>query len=158
MIALELTSEQRTAAEAAFDRCVAILGEAGSGKSTALGERMRRARGLHQDAEPLFFGSHEALDEFAVGLLRERGREINLIDDVEAEQLFTQACTPLFEMEWEELGRAQLDPEVPGLRSPERFLQSAFRLIRRLRDADIGPSLFLSRAMTGATEFYANPP
>ena len=51
-----------------------------------------------------------------------------------------------------------LDPEVPALRTPERFLRSAFRLIRRLRDADVSPMLFLSRALAGATEFYAKPP
>ncbi len=81
-----------------------------------------------------------------------------LIDDVEAELLFAEACEPLFSLTWEEFAGKQLDPEVPGLRSPARFLESAFRLIRRLRDADVEPSLFLARALSGATEFYAKPP
>ena len=72
--------------------------------------------------------------------------------------LFTRACIPLFELRWPEFAQEQLDPEVPGLRSPQRFLQSAFRLIRRLGDASVDPALFLSLALSGATEFYANPP
>ena len=88
----------------------------------------------------------------------QKGREITLIDDVEAELLFARACTPLFDLRWAEFAEEQLDPEVPGLRSPQRFLQSAFRLIRRLGDANVDPALFLSLALTGATEFYANPP
>jgi superfamily I DNA/RNA helicase len=67
-------------------------------------------------------------------------------------------ASPLFELRWPEFAQEQLDPEVPGLRSPQRFLQSAFRLIRRLGDASVDPALFLSLALSGATEFYANPP
>ncbi|MGA8796519.1 MAG: UvrD-helicase domain-containing protein [Candidatus Cybelea sp.] len=158
MIALELTDEQRAAIEAPFDGCLAILGAAGTGKSTALAERANRARALHPHAEPLYVREHRRLDQYAVALLGEKGREIALIDDVEAELLFTRACIPLFELRWPEFAQEQLDPEVPGLRSPQRFLQSAFRLIRRLGDASVDPALFLSLALSGATEFYANPP
>jgi superfamily I DNA/RNA helicase len=158
LIALELSDDQRAAIEAPYDGCLAILGVAGTGKSTALAERANRARVLYPHAQPLYVRAHRRLDEYAVALLRAKGREITLIDDVEAELLFTRACTPLFDLRWAEFAQDQLDPEVPGLRSPQRFLQSAFRLIRRLGDANVDPALFLSLALTGATEFYANPP
>ncbi|MGB9650876.1 MAG: UvrD-helicase domain-containing protein [Candidatus Cybelea sp.] len=158
MIVLELTAEQRSAVEAPFAECVAIMGATGTGKSTALAERVSRLQTIDPTADPLLFRSDRAIADYAVALLRSHEQEVTLVDDVDAQLAFAQTCSPLFELQWEEFARDQLDPEVPGLRSPERFLQSAFRLIRRLRDADIGPSLFLSRAMTGATEFYANPP
>ncbi len=158
MIALELTDDQRAAIEAPYDGCLAILGAPGTGKSTVLAERANRARPLYPQAEPLYFREHDELDEFAVALLRAKGWEITLVDDVEAELLFARACTPLFGLQWAEFADAQLDPEVPGLRSPQRFLAAAFRLIRRLGDANVDPALFLSLALSGATEFYANPP
>lgn len=158
MITLELTPDQRIAVDAPFEECFAILGAPGTGKSTALTERVARAQRLHPAAQPLLVNSQRGIDEFAVSLLATRGVDVKLVDDVEAELTFAKACSPLFDLAWEEFAANQLDPEVPGLRSPERFLQSAFRLIRRLRDGDVEPALFLSRALTGATEFYANPP
>ena len=158
MIALDLTQEQRAAVEGPLDACFAIVGAAGTGKSTTLAQRGERARALYPDAQPLILSAARALGEYAVELLRANGREIVLVNDVEAELLFTQACEPLFELQWEEFAADQLDPEVPGLRSPARFLRSAFRLIRRLGDANVSPASFLAAALTGATEFYANPP
>jgi superfamily I DNA/RNA helicase len=158
LIVLELTSEQRSAADAPLDECFAILGAAGSGKSTALAQRVARIRDLCPEAEPLLVGAGYGLDEYAADLLRQNGMGVTLVDDVEAERLFAEACLPLFAMDWAEFAQNRLDPEVPGLRSPERFLQSAFRLIRRLRDAGVEPALLLARSLTGATEFYANPP
>ncbi|HEY1883498.1 MAG TPA: 3'-5' exonuclease [Candidatus Cybelea sp.] len=158
MIALDLTQEQRAAVEGPLDACFAIVGAAGTGKSTALAQRRERVRALHPGAQPLIVSAPRALGEYAAELLRASGREIALVDDVEAELLFTQACEPLFELQWEEFAADRLDPEVPGLRSPSRFLRSAFRLIRRLGDADTSPASFLAAALTGATEFYANPP
>ncbi len=155
---LRLTAEQQSAVDTPFDGCLAITGRAGSGKSTALAERIARARALFPDAHPLIAASSRRLDEYAVEILRECGVGVTLVDDVEAELLFESACSPLFALEWEEFVRDQLDPEVPGLDRPERFLESAFRLIRRLRDADVDPELFLSSSLAGATEFYANPP
>jgi DNA helicase II / ATP-dependent DNA helicase PcrA len=158
LIALDLTPEQRIAVEAPLDECFAILGAPGTGKSTALAERVAHARRLHPAAQPLLADSQRGIDEYAASVLRAHGVDVTLVDDVEAELLFAQTCSPLFNLQWEEFAANQLDPEVPGLRSPERFLQSSFRLIRRLRDGDVEPALFLSRALTGATEFYANPP
>ncbi|MDE2483181.1 MAG: ATP-dependent helicase, partial [bacterium] len=86
------------------------------------------------------------------------GTPIELIDDVDAAALFAHAATPLFALEWDEVTAGEIDPEVPGLRSPERFLESAFRLIRKLRGALISPETFLERSIVGAAEFYAKPP
>ncbi len=158
MILLEPTAEQRSAIDAPYEECLAILGAAGTGKSTALNERIARLRIVEPDADPLLLVGDRRIEQYAVELLRAHGVEITPIDDVDAELLFADACEPLFALRWEEFARDRLDPEVPGLRSPQRFLRSAFRLIRRLRDAGIGPALFLSRAMAGATEFYAKPP
>ncbi len=158
MILLELTAEQRRAVEAPYDDCFAIAGPAATGKSTALAERVMRVRELHPHAQPLVLRSEHDFETYATELLTGLGRRVELVDDVEAELAFSQVCAPLFALQWEEFVRNQLDPEVPGLRSPRRFLQSAFRLIRRLRDADVEPALFLARSLTGATEFYSKPP
>jgi superfamily I DNA/RNA helicase len=158
LIALELTNEQHLAVDAPYDGCFAILGSAGTGKSTALNDRIARAGALAPHAEPLIVRSPRDLDQYAANLLNSNGVTATLVDDVDGELIFAEAAAPLFSLQWEEFAQQQLDPEVPGLRSPERFLQSAFRLIRRLRDAAVEPSGFLAAALTGATEFYANPP
>jgi superfamily I DNA/RNA helicase len=159
VIALErLSAQQRRAVDAPFDGCVTICGASGTGKSTALQARAQRARSLHPDVDVPFFPDLHRFDACALGVLALAGSPVRLIDDVEAEATFAAACEPLFALNWEEIVTEQLDPEVPGLRSPSRFLESAFRLIRNLRDARIGPTAFLSAALSGATEFYANPP
>lgn len=159
MIALDrLTSEQRAAVDAPFDRCVTIAGAAGTGKSTALRARAARFDELHPGAPGWRLDGEAALHALALQVLAAAGRAVTPIDDVEAEATFAEACAPLFALDWEEIAAQQLDPEVPGLRSPGRFLESAFRLIRRLRDARIDPQAFLTRALSGATEFYAKPP
>lgn len=157
MIALDLDTDQRAAVEASLDDCLAILGAPASGKSTALAARAQRAQGLGA-AEPFVVDGQRNVADYAVEILRDGGRDVTLIDDVEAELVFARACVPLFEMQWDELVSEQLDPEVPGLRTPQRFLSSAFRLIRRLGDANVTPAQFLATSLTGATDFYANPP
>jgi len=144
--------------ETSIDECVAIVGAPGSGKSTALAERVERARAEFPGADPLYVNAARELDAYAADLLRSEGVEVTIVDDVAAELLFAAACAPLFALEWPEFAQDQLDPEVPGLRSPERFLASAFRLLRRLRDAGVTPAAFLAAAQTGATAFYAKPP
>jgi DNA helicase-2/ATP-dependent DNA helicase PcrA len=44
------------------------------------------------------------------------------------------------------------------MRAPERFLDGAFRLFCKLRDARISPEQFLESARRGAAQFYAKPP
>lgn len=158
MIAIDIDDEQRIAVDTPFDRCLAILGLPGTGKTHALNARIERARRELAPSEPLVFTGERRLDAFAFETLEACGDHVRRIDDVEASLLFERACEPLFQLEWEEFAAEQLDPEVPGLRSPERFVESAFRLIRKLRDARISPADFLARSLGGATEFYAKPP
>jgi len=121
------------------------------------GERARAfaAPGPHR-GEPLATLAYALLAEHAThtGL----AYDIERIDAIEAEAIFERAIEPLFSADWEAYLGPEIDPEIPGLRAPERFAAAAFRLIRKLRDAGIGPDAFLSRAQRGATEFYANPP
>jgi DNA helicase II / ATP-dependent DNA helicase PcrA len=156
--AIELDDEQQIAVDAPFDRCVAIVGAAGTGKTHALNGRIERARREFPGSAHLLVTDDGQLDAFAFEILRSYGQPVRRIDDVEASLLFERACEPLFELQWEEFTAELLDPEVPGLRSPERFVESAFRLIRKLRDARISPGEFLTRSLTGATEFYGKPP
>ncbi|HKE38069.1 MAG TPA: 3'-5' exonuclease [Candidatus Baltobacteraceae bacterium] len=158
VIAIDVDEEQRIAVDAPFDGCVAIAGLPGTGKTYALNARIARARREFSQDSPLVFTDELRLDSFAVDVLNAWGVPVRRIDDVEASLLFERTCEPLFELEWEEFAAEQLDPEVPGLRSPERFVESAFRLIRKLRDARIAPADFLARSLSGATEFYAKPP
>jgi hypothetical protein len=110
--------------------------------------RMLRERITHPGA--CVKALHEiALDLFAQG---------EQIDDVRAMMLFEETALPLLTLEWVEIAQAQIDPEVPGLRVPERFLDAAFRLFCKLRDARISPEQFLESARRGATQFYAKPP
>jgi len=121
------------------------------------GERARAfaAPGPHR-GEPLSALAYALLAEHATrtGL----ACDIERIDAIEAEEIFERASAPLFSADWEAFIGPDVDPEIPGLRAPERFATAAFRLIRKLRDAGIGPDAFLSRAQRGATEFYASPP
>lgn len=160
MIASALDSAQRRVVDAPFDTGLAIGGGPATGKTTALLARVERARSLGY-ATPLVAGVDEPLSarlhDLAQEVLREWGIALRIVDDVEAEMLFEEAAAPLLAME-SDLIELQIDPEVPGLRSPERFLESAFRLARKLTEALIGPDEFLERSLSGATEFYANPP
>jgi ABC-type lipoprotein export system ATPase subunit len=70
LILLQLTEDQRAAVEAPFDECVAIVGAAGTGKSTALAERIARASRLDPGAEPLVFTAESQLEALAAEILR----------------------------------------------------------------------------------------
>jgi hypothetical protein len=146
-----------------------ITGIAGSGKTTEL---IRRALAAAQLGPVLVTSVAPAalsalrgrLDHpnAAVRELHEIALEalgdVEQIDDVRAAMLFADAAKPLLTLEWREIIEAQWDPEVPGLRSPERFLDAAFRLFCKLRDARISPEQFLESSLRGATQFYAKPP
>ncbi len=146
-----------------------IIGGSGTGKSTELA---RRALAAAQKAPALVTSVSAAslnvlrnriahpnarlceLHEFALECLPEAEQ----IDDVRAATLFEESAQSLLTLEWREIIEAQVDPEVPGLRAPERFLDSAFRLFCKLRDARIAPEQFLEIALRGAAQFYAKPP
>ncbi len=156
-----------------------VTGPAGSGKTTLLLQRARERAAttkvfVTSPNDCALAALAESCAEFGVPVVRLRDMAIDilhdhrqerdisgpleLIDDVKAALLFEDAATPLLQLEWAELIAAEIDPEVPGMRAPYRFLDSAFRLIRKLRDALIGPEQFLKTALTGATNFYAQPP
>ena len=146
-----------------------ITGPSGSGKTTELARRAFEAA----RQGPVLVTS---VSPGALAALRERIRhpkvairelhdialeclpDVEPIDDVRAVMLFADAAKPLLTLEWREIIEAQWDPEVPGLRSPERFLDAAFRLFCKLRDARISPEQFLESSLRGATQFYAKPP
>jgi superfamily I DNA/RNA helicase len=80
------------------------------------------------------------------------------IDDARAAVLFESAGAELFSLEWAELLSSEIDPEITGLRAPERFADAAFRLIRKLRAALVSPDDFKAFGLRGATAFYGHPP
>lgn len=84
--------------------------------------------------------------------------DLEAIDAYDAEEIFERAIAPLFSADWNDFLGPDIDPEIPGLRAPDRFAVAVLRLIRKLRDAQIGPDEFLKAALRGATAFYANPP
>ncbi len=151
---IALSTEQTRIVEAPFDASLAVVGSSGTGKTTALSARVERALA---SGSPERWLVRPDLAEVAFALLRERG-EIEAIDDVEAERAFYAAAGGLLALEWEEFATDGFDPEVPGLRSPERFLSAAFRLIRKLRAALVSPDAFLDLSLKGAAAFYSKPP
>jgi superfamily I DNA/RNA helicase len=84
--------------------------------------------------------------------------DLALIDEAEAEDAFERAGASLFALEWTEFVSAEIDPELAGMRAPERFAAAALRLFRKLRAALITPDEFLDRALRGAVSYYATPP
>jgi len=137
---------------------IAIVGPSGTGKSAALATRAATLRAEHADAT-VFIASHpRELLELARAALELDGGAITIVDDIEARAILERTAHGLFAMEWDELVSGALNPEVAGLRSPQRFLDAAFRLFRKLRDAAISPAPFLERCLAGATQFYSSPP
>lgn len=144
--------------EHSFEGHVTITGAPGTGKTSALRARRDRLLALEPNAS-IFDGSAPgAIARLAFEVLRACGIDAKEIDDVEASLLFCDTARGLLALEWDHIVSGQLDPEVPGLRSPARFLASAFRLVRKLIDASIPPDEFLERSLSGATSFYAKPP
>ncbi|MGH7738393.1 MAG: 3'-5' exonuclease [Candidatus Tyrphobacter sp.] len=157
MIAPALSDEQQAAVEAPFDLALLICGAPATGKSTVLRARVQRARSLGLAVlEDDDAGASERLQSLAYGIGSDAATTLRAVDDVEGEALFEEAAAPLLAM-GRELVELEIDPEVPGLRFPERFLAAAFRLHCRLREALISPDEFLEQSLRGATEFYAKP-
>src|SRR4029077_20663809 len=77
-------------------------------------------------------------------------RDVTLISDARAAGIFEEKGAALFSLDWTEFVSAEIDPEVTGLRAPQRFASAAFRLIRRLRAAQISPGDFESHSLRGA--------
>jgi len=104
------------------------------------------------------------LDALAFELLRahpfDTGLALDLeaVDPLDAEEIFERAAAPLFSAEWSDWLGVDIDPEIAGLRTPDRFADAALRLIRKLREAGIDDESMLAIAKRGAASFYANPP
>jgi len=79
------------------------------------------------------------------------------IDEVRAAQHFERAGAEIYALDWNEFG-AEVDPEITGLRAPERFAAAAFRLIRKLRASLVSPEAFREMGLRGANAFFAHPP
>jgi superfamily I DNA/RNA helicase len=160
---------------------LAIAGAAGSGKTFVL---LARARAIAERTEraalvlsPVtaaverlhtqIHGSHVRCTTPATiafeWLCAERAARgdvppLELIDDARAAHRFASVGAELFALEWTEFAAAELDPEITGLRAPERFAATAFRLIRKLRAALVTPAEFKTIGLRGAAEFYGHPP
>jgi len=134
----------------------AIITAARDDGARALAERIAQATGIAVRGA--------TLDALALELLRAHpfdtglALDLELVDPLDAEEIFERAAEPLFSAEWSDWLGADVDPEIAGLRTPLRFAGAALRLIRKLRDAGIPDDAFLSTALRGATTFYANPP
>ena len=83
---------------------------------------------------------------------------LETIDDVRASMHFERAGAELFDLAWTELVAGEIDPEIPGLKTPERFAAAAFRLVRKLRGSLVSPEAFKAAGLRGAAAFYGAPP
>ncbi|MFN2461464.1 MAG: UvrD-helicase domain-containing protein [Candidatus Velthaea sp.] len=104
------------------------------------------------------------LDRLAFDILAEHAPitglafSLEAIDAFDAQEIFSRAIAPLFSADWADYLGPEIDPEIPGLRAPDRFAAAVFRLIRKLRDAQIGPDEFVTACLRGAAAFYAATP
>jgi hypothetical protein len=157
MMTVDLRSEQREAIDAAFEASLEIAGGSRSGKTTALRARARRYE--DECGRPLLFANHPCeLVALAQATLDAANTPVRIVDEMEARRAFACCAQPLLELTWPELQKGSIDPEVAALRMPQRFLEAAYRMTRKLRDANIDPQTFLDRSLAGATDFYAKPP
>jgi superfamily I DNA/RNA helicase len=84
--------------------------------------------------------------------------DLDVLAPEEIEEIFERAAAPLFSAEWAEYLGADIDPEISGLRTPDRFAAAVLRLITKLRDAGIDPETMLAQSLRGANAFYAKLP
>jgi superfamily I DNA/RNA helicase len=157
MMTIALTAEQRAIAETPFATSLEIAGPSRSGKTTAL--RARIDRYAAECGANYLFAEHPcALVTLARAIFEETGTRVRIGEEIEAQRAFARAARDLFELRWTEFESGTIDPEVAALRSPQWFLEGAYRLIRKLRDGLVDPQTFVDRSLSGATNFYAKPP
>jgi superfamily I DNA/RNA helicase len=176
-----LDPEQQAALDHPIDGPgLAIVGAAGTGKTFALVLRAERAaaagpallaaptgaglaalRASLALREPSPALAIRSLPEVAFEILAAAGEPLRPIDDLEGARRFAAVAEGLFSLDWLEFTpeldeRTEgIDPEITGLRTPERFCAAAYRLIRKLRGARIAPDAFHQNALRGATQFYS---
>jgi superfamily I DNA/RNA helicase len=170
--------------QAAFDHPLegpglALVGAPGTGKTFALVMRAARAAGAGaalltaptdlavatlraelatRDLPPAL--TLRTLPDVAFDILAAAGRPLRPIDDLEGARRFAAVADGLFSLDWLEFTPESdertegIDPEITGMRTPERFCAAAYRLVRKLRGAGIAPDAFLQSAQRGATQFY----
>jgi len=156
MMTAALTALQREAVDAPFDESLEIAGPSRSGKTVTLQARAERYR--NERGGTFLLARHPCeLIALACAVHDAAGAPIRIVDEIEAQRTFAACAKPLFDLQWSEF-QHDLDPEVAALRSPERFLEAAYRLVRKLRDGAIDPQTFLDKSLAGATDFYAKPP
>ncbi len=180
LLAPGLDPEQQAAIERPFEGpAFAITGAPGTGKTFALVLRAERAaaagaalltaptahalaalRAARAERDRPAGLAVRALPDVAFEILAAAGRDVRRIDDVEGARRFAAVAAGLFSLDWleftptlDEQG-AGIDPEITGLRAPERFCAAAYRLVRKLRGAGIAPADFRRDAFRGATQFY----
>ena len=157
MMTTEFTHEQRDAIEAPFELSLEIAGPSRSGKSTVL--RARAERYAREVGTNFLVAQHPcALIDLACAVLEAAGTRVRIVDPIDAQRIFASCAQPLFDLTIPRITSGEVDPEVAALRTPQRFLDAAYRLIRKLRDGGVDPQMFLDKSLAGATEFYANPP
>jgi len=157
---------------------LALVGASGTGKTFALVRRalqlasdgapvlltapsdsgVARLRALAGDASLVACAPLGRLAFEVLRLSRPGDQAIEEIDEARAAILFESVGADLFSLEWAEFVSAEIDPEITGMRAPERFADAAFRLIRKLRSSLVSPEEFKRLGLSGATEFYAHPP
>ncbi len=154
---IDLRTEQQEAVDAGFEASLEIAGASRSGKTTALRARARRYE--DECGRPHLFANHPCeLVALARATLDAANTPVRIVDEMEARRAFARCAQPLLELTWPELLKGTIDPEVAALRMPQRFVEAAYRMVRKLRDANIDPQTFLDRSLAGATDFYAKPP
>jgi superfamily I DNA/RNA helicase len=160
---------------------LALLGPPGSGKTVALVQRARRAAATKPRGAVLLTAPSDAgvarlrahagdaddapvcatFGQVAFEVLHAAAgadHTLERIHDARAAIIFEGVGAELFSLEWDEFAIADIDPEITGLRAPERFADAAFRLIRKLRSSLVSPEDFKRIGLQGATTFYGHPP
>jgi len=179
-----LDDAQQQSLDVPLDAHLSIVGAAGTGKTAALVVRVRHALERLGEGERILVSSpahgglamlshalrDDALDrrleikpltDVALELLREAqpARHRTIVETSEAAIAFEDAASDLFDGDWAEIeDEGEVDPDVTGLRSPERFRAAALRLIAKLRSARIDVSSFAAACSRGLTTFYGHPP
>ena len=137
-------------------------GESAAALAARIDALLPAARAVERGRQGRYLGVR--LDRLAFDMLAEHATLTNLAYDLEAigeydaQEIFERAIAPLFSADWNDYLGPDIDPEIPGLRAPDRFAVAVLRLIRKLRDAHMSPDAFLAAALRGATAFYASPP
>ncbi len=185
MIAAEDEAQQAATDNALDAGSTAIVGPAGTGKSATLLRRTRRALGtlaggecivlsaagafgverlrraapdLANDPRVVCAGLGDVAFQIVADAAKERGDDVDLIADDRAAEIFERVVADLFALEWTEFVSAEMDPEISGMRWPERFADAALRLIRKLRAGALDPREFIEAVRKGATTFYGRLP